>query len=184
MELRDREAKIIILSGKARAGKDTSGLYFKEYYESKGLKVKLLAYASYIKMYAKEITDWDGKDETKPRSLLQELGTEIIRNRIDKLFFVNRIIEDIKVYSYFFDVIVITDARVEEEIVNLKKCFNSVISINVERPGYVNELNENEQKHLTEVGLDNFDGYDYTLVNDGTLEDLKDKVKMIGDEIK
>ena len=34
MELRDREAKIIILSGKARAGKDTSGLYFKEYYES------------------------------------------------------------------------------------------------------------------------------------------------------
>ena len=120
--------------------------------------MKLLAYASYIKMYAKEITDWDGKDETKPRSLLQELGTEIIRNRIDKLFFVNRIIEGIKVYSYFFDVIVITDARVEEEIVNLKKCFNSVISINVERPGYVNELNENEQKHLTEVESIMFDG--------------------------
>ena len=120
--------------------------------------MKLLAYASYIKMYAKEITDWDGKDETKPRSLLQELVTEIIRNRIDKLFFVNRIIEGIKVYSYFFDVIVITDARVEEEIVNLKKSFNSVISINVERPRYINELNENEQKHLTEVESIMFDG--------------------------
>ena len=184
MYLREKQSKIIILSGKARTGKDTSGLYFKEYYESKGFKVKLLAYASYIKMYAKEIIDWDGTDETKPRSFLQELGTEIIRERIDKLFFVNRIIEDIKVYSFFFDVIVITDARVEEEIVNLKRCFKDVVSINVERPGFVNELNTNEQKHLTEVGLDRFEGYDYILVNDSSLDELRNKVNNIGDEIK
>lgn len=53
----------------------------------------------YIKEYAKRISDWDGNDETKPRTLLQVLGTDIIRNTIDDKFFINRTIEDIKVYS-------------------------------------------------------------------------------------
>ena len=35
-------------------------------------------------------------EETKPRTLLQQLGTDIIRNNIDNYFFIKRIIEDIK----------------------------------------------------------------------------------------
>lgn len=79
MELRTEEAKIIILSGKARSGKDTSMEIIKKKYESLGKKVICLFYASYIKEYAKRISDWDGNDETKPRTLLQVLGTDIIR---------------------------------------------------------------------------------------------------------
>ena len=33
----------------------------------------------------------------------QELGTDVIRKYIDEDFFINRIIDDIKVYSYYFD---------------------------------------------------------------------------------
>ena len=90
MELRTEEAKIIILSGKARSGKDTSMQIIKKKYESLGKKVICLFYASYIKEYAKRISDWDGNDETKPRTLLQVLGTDIIRNTIDNKFFINR----------------------------------------------------------------------------------------------
>lgn len=176
MELRNKEAKIYIISGKARAGKDTTGSYIKEYYESKGKKVINLAFADYIKMYAKKISNWDGSDETKPRSLLQELGTDLIRNKIDEYFFINRMIEDIKVYSYFFDIIIITDARLAKEIISIKDNFKDVTSINIERPNQESELTAKEQNHITETGLEGFEDYDYIITNDGTLENLKNKV--------
>ena len=176
MKLRNKEAKIYIISGKARAGKDTTGSYIKEYYESKGKKVINLAFADYIKMYAKKISDWDGSDESKPRTLLQELGTDLIRNKIDEYFFINRMIEDIKVYSYFFDIIIITDARLVKEIVAIKNNFKDVVSINLERTNTESELTCLEQNHITETGLDGYSDYDYIIINDGTLEDLRKKV--------
>lgn len=176
MNLRNEEAKIFIISGKARVGKDTTGGYLKEFYESIGKKVISLAFADYIKMYAKRISDWDGSEETKPRTLLQELGTDLIRNKIDEYFFINRMIEDIKVYSYFFDIIIITDARLTKEIISIKDNFKDVISINIERPNLESELTDKEQKHITETELDGFNGYDIVITNDGTLEDLRKKV--------
>ena len=79
--------KIYVISGKARHGKDTVALDIKEIYEDKGLKVINLAYGSYIKEYAKKISNWNGSEESKPRELLQELGTDVIRKKIDNDFF-------------------------------------------------------------------------------------------------
>ena len=171
--------KIYVISGKARHGKDTIALDLKEIYEAKGLKVINLAYGSYIKEYAKRISNWDGLEETKPRELLQELGTEVIRKKIDKDFFVRRICEDIKVYSYYFDIITISDERFPNELEWPKKMFDNVINIRVIRNGYDSILSEKEQKHLTEVALDEYNNYDYVIYNDGTLEDLKKKVSEV-----
>ena len=168
--------KIFVISGKARHGKDTVALDIKEIYEKKGLRVINLAYGSYIKEYAKKISDWDGKEESKPRELLQELGTDIIRKKIDNDFFVRRICEDIKVYSYYFDIITISDARFPNELEWPKKIFENVINIRIIRDGYDSVLTKTEQKHLTEVALDEYNNYDYVIHNDGTLEDLKEKV--------
>ena len=168
--------RIYVIAGKARHGKDTIALYIKEFYEKKGLKVINLAYGSYIKEYAKKISNWDGKEETKPRELLQELGTDIIRNKIDKDLFVRRLCEDIKVYSYYFDIITISDARFPNELEWPKKIFENVINIRIIRDGYDSVLTKTEQKHLTEVALDEYNNYDYVIHNDGTLEDLKIKV--------
>ena len=168
--------KIFVISGKARHGKDTVALDIKEIYEKKGLRVINLAYGSYIKEYAKKISDWDGKEENKPRELLQELGTDIIRKKIDNDFFVRRICEDIKVYSYYFDIITISDARFPNELEWPKKIFENVINIRIIRDGYDSVLTKTEQKHLTEVALDEYNNYDYVIHNDGTLEDLKGKV--------
>jgi len=168
--------RIIIISGKARAGKDTTASFLKEIYKEKMIK---LQYGSYIKEYAKNISDWDGSEETKPRELLQYLGTEIIKNKIDKKFFLNRIIQDIKVYSYFFETIVISDARFIEEIEDIKKIFDNIITIRIIRPNFDNGLTEKEKNHPTEVGLDNYNSYDYNITNDGTLEDLKLKIERL-----
>lgn len=178
MELRKEEALVIVLSGKARSGKDTSLEILKRKYEQIGKKVISLYYASYIKEYAKKISSWDGNDENKPRTLLQVLGTDIIRNTIDKNFFINRIIEDIKVYSKFFDVIIIGDARFPEEIDYIKNEFKNVISVHINRKD-MNLLTKEEKKHVTETALDNYKRYDYEINNDGSIEDLKTKLEEI-----
>ena len=84
MEVNYRNPKIYLLSGKARHGKDTIAGYLKEFYEKDGKKVIFSRAGKYIKFYAMEMTGWDGSEETKPRTLLQELGTDVIRNKLNK----------------------------------------------------------------------------------------------------
>ena len=121
--------KIFVICGKARHGKDTTAEIIDKYFEKNGKKVINLQYSSYLKEYAKRITGWDGSDETKTRELLQYLGTEYIRKQIDNLFFVKRMIGDLKVYSKYFDIATISDARMVEEIDEIKKEFDDVCAI-------------------------------------------------------
>lgn len=183
MEFKERQPKIFVVSGKANSGKDTTCEFINNYIKLKELKSVNLQFSSYIKMYAKVISGWDGSEDTKPRTLLQQLGTDIIRNKIDNEFFIKRIIGDIKVYSYYFDVITISDARLPEEIDMIYENFDNVIRVRVERPNFENNLNDTERKHRTETALDNYSNYDYTIINDKTIEDLNEKIKKLVDEV-
>ena len=80
--------KIILIGGKANSGKDSSNDYITEYYREKGLDVVNLQISYYIKMYAKQI---------------------------DKYFFIKRILQDIDIYSRYFDIVTISDGRSPEE---------------------------------------------------------------------
>lgn len=174
--------KIYIIAGKARHGKDTTALAIKAAYGDK--KVINLAYGNYIKSYAMKISSWDGNEDTKPRELLQNLGTEVIRDKIDKDFFVKRLCDDIRVYSYYFDVITVSDARFPNEILTPKKLFDDVVTIKVVRSNFETNLTADEQMHSTETALDGFNDYDFILENDGTIEDLNDKVKKIVEKVE
>lgn len=169
--------KIYIISGKARHGKDTTALAIKKACNNK--KVINLAYGNYIKEYAKVISDWNGSEETKPRKLLQTLGTDIIRNKIDKDFFVKRLCDDIKVYSYYFDIITISDARFPNEIDIPREMFNNVVTIKVVRDNFESPLTDSELNHQTETALDSYNDFDFILKNDGTIPDLYKKVEEI-----
>lgn len=173
---------IFVISGKARTGKDTIGGFIIDYLKENNYSPVRMAYAKYLKMYASDYFNWDGRDETKPRDLLQQLGTEIIRIKMNKPnFLVNRVLEDIEILSNYFDSFVICDAREEKEITIMKEKFKNVISIKVNRE--VDILSEEQQKHYTETALDDYKDYDYVLDNDGTLEELKIKVYNILKEI-
>ncbi len=175
--------KIFLLAGKARTGKDTVATEIVNYYENKNKKVVRLGFSDYIKNYAMKITNWDGRDETKPRELLQTIGTDIVREKINKDFFINRLCEDIVVYSYFFDVIVISGGRFPNELDIPKSKFKDVFIIKVERPGFENNLTEKQKKHITEHALDNYQNYDYLLENDGNTENLILKTRKILEEV-
>ena len=166
--------KIILIGGKANTGKDSTAEYIDEYYRSRGLDVVNIQIAYYIKMYAKQIAKWDGDNETKPRQLLQDLGTELIRKQIDEYFFIKRILQDIDIYSRYFDVITISDGRLPEEFEEITKAYPETVTIHVTRPGYVSHLTKDQKAHVTEALVDEIT-YEYEIVNDGTLEDLEEK---------
>ena len=91
---------------------------------------------------------------------------EILKNinKIDSNLLIRRLIEDIKVFSYFNDIIIITDARLIDEIEKIKEEFNNVTTIRVNRNND-NELTVKQKEHLTEIGLDNYNNFDYIIEN-------------------
>lgn len=181
MEFVNKNPKIIILSGKAQSGKNECAGIIKDYYNKLCLKTVIISYASYLKMYAKEVLGWDGSESTKPRDFLQQVGVELIKNRINPNMLIDRVIDDIKVYSYFFDVIVISDARFVDEISIVKDNFSNVSVINV--LGKSNDLTFEQQNHSTETGLDGYDDYDFIINNDGSKEELRDKIFYLLEEV-
>ena len=134
--------KIILLGGRANSGKDSTAEFIDEYYRSRGLDVVNIQIATYLKMYAKNIAKWDGDNETKPRQLLQDLGTELIRKEIDQYFFIKRIIQDIDIYSRYFDIITISDGRLPEEFASIKLAYPETVTVHVTRPGFESKLSK------------------------------------------
>ena len=175
--------KVYLISGPARNGKDTIAAFIEEEYKKKGYKVCRSQISKYLKQYVKDFFGWDGEEETKPRELLQTLGTDIIREKLNKpRFFVDRTIEDIDILSNFFDVMIISDIRFPIEITAIKEAFDDVVSINVKRINFETELTGKEQSHKSENALNDFDGYDYKVIND-TLEQLeKDIIEIVNKE--
>ena len=173
MEYNNKNPKIFILSGKAKSGKNMVADFIEEYYRDK--KCIQLSYAYYLKQYIKKITNWDGKEENKPRDLLQSLGIDLIK-KIDQKLLIRRVMEDIKVYSYFYDVIIVTDARLKEEVEEPKNIFNC-ITIRINKND--NNLTDKQRKHITETDLDNYQKFDYIIENKNINETKKQMIDIL-----
>ncbi len=180
MEILKRKVKVIILSGKARSGKDIVADIIVDFFEDK--KVKKLSYAYYLKQYVKDICNWKGNDSDKPRDLLQMIGIDLIKNKIDNKLLIRRILEDINFYSYFYDVIVITDARLVDEIEDIKKIYSDSITIRINR-NFDNSLTQEQKEHVTETNLDNYDKFDFIIDNNEDANVLKENIISILEDV-
>ena len=179
MDIKDSEAKIYLISGKARHGKDTFSSFLKSAYEENGKKVIVTQLSKYIKYYAREITGWNLTEEDKPRQLLQKLGTDVIREKLGmEDLFIKRMIDDIKIFSCFYDAIIISDVRFKKEIDDLRKVYPNLISVNIFRPDFDNGLTEEQKKHKTEIDLDDYDKFDLRIINT-TLEKLEEDARIL-----
>ena len=174
--------KVYMISGKARNGKDTLAGFMKKYFDENGKKACIMHIGNYIKHFAIYYFGWDGSDETKPRTLLQQLGTEIIREKMNKpLFFTTRLVEDMEVLSNFYDVIIVADVRLPLEFDEIGKKYPDLVKMHITRPELVSNLSATEQKHITETALDEYKDYKYDVVNT-TLEELEKEAKKIVEE--
>lgn len=159
--------KVYLICGKARTGKNTVAKLIRKKLETEGHKVCEIQIMRTVKSYIKDYFNWDGRDETKPRKLLQEMGTELIRQQMDMPnFHLDRLTDDIKVLSNFFDTFIVDDIRLKEEITTMKERFNDTTVILVEKNNIINNLTVEEQKHSTENDLNDFKDYDYKIIND------------------
>lgn len=157
--------KIYLVAGKAGSGKAEIAKIIKEHYLSLKHKPIVTEYSKYLKMYANEILGWNGSNP-KPRKFLQDLGITIRDNMGMSNMLINRMIEDIKVYSLYYDVVIISDVRYPEEIEEMKKTFKNVYSIYVVNQFGKSELSLEEQTHITETALENYGNFDVTITND------------------
>lgn len=172
------KCQIYIICGKAKAGKDTAASFLQ-----KNIKNSvILSITDPLKEYAKKVTGWNGDEKNKPRDFLQTLGVDVIQSKIDPNFLIRRVIEDIQVMSFYKNVIIISGVRLKREIEMIKKAFSNVVCMKIVRPNQDNGLTNKQKNHITEKDLDNY-LVDYTIINDGDLENLKKQVFQILKEV-
>lgn len=157
--------KIFLIAGKAESGKAEIAKMIKEYYIYQRKDAVITEYSKYLKEYAKEMTGWDGLEVNKPRKFLQDLGMYIRNDLGMPNFFTERMLEDIKVYERDYEVAVICDVRYPNEIEDIKKVYDNVISIMVVNQFGQSTLSVEEQIHPSELALENYDGFDCTIIN-------------------
>ena len=181
--------KIILLSGKAENGKTTMAETLKRKLEEQGKRVIITRYAYYLKDLASRYCNWDGKKDDKGRELLQQLGTNIIRQKLNKPnFHVGRICEDIEICQDYVDFVIIDDARFPNEIYYPIATFgdDKVISIRVVRKdkNFKTKLSEEQKNHPSEIALDNFKNFNF-IVESSNLEEVNDNaIKIVKEIIK
>lgn len=171
------------ISGYARSGKDTIGSILVE-----DFGFRQVSFAAPLKEAVYRLDPWIptgkpvperlqaivdeiGWDEAKERhsevrGLLQRMGTEVGRDLFDSNFWVNLTMKDIKEEG---GNVVITDCRFPNEVEAIRKIGGRLWR--VERPGTA-PVNA----HPSETALDN-EKFNWTIINNGTIEDLRRMVK-------
>ena len=156
--------RIFLIAGKAGSGKNEIANKIKEYLPN----TIITGISKYIKLFALEYTNWDGRDIDKPRTFLQNMGDKI--RHIDENFFINRLKEDIKVYELDYENVIISDIRLKHEIEEFKKTNYEVITIKVISNTSKRNLSKEQQLHITETELDNYNKFDYIIENNNELD--------------
>lgn len=170
--------KIYVIGGKAKSGKNTLGKFLKEELKSYGYKPCIMHITEPLYSYAKNHFEWIDTYE-KPREFLQKMGIEIIQEKLGKkTFLLDRLQEDIEILNEFFDVFIIVDARLKVEFETLKTKYDDVVTIRIKKANLFDELSEEEQNHITENDLNDYNDFKYEIINT-SINNLKETAKKI-----
>lgn len=181
-KIKSTKPTIICISGKARHGKDTFGEYLKDALFKTNASVLVTHYGDLLKYVAEKFWGWNGEKNSAGRSLLQEIGTDIVRDKYPEYWV--KFVADMLEFSYgVWEYILIPDCRFENECGALfnKKLFD-VITVRVERPDFDNGLTDEQKAHPSETSLDNF-AFDYKF-QCKTLDELRECAKTMADTLK
>ena len=166
--------KVITIAGKARHGKDTTAELLKNRLELKGNKVLLTHYADLLKYICEKFFNWDGKKDEAGRTLLQYVGTDVIRKSAPN-YLVDFIKGILTMFNGSWDYVIIPDTRMPNEIDDLKDDFD-VVAVRVVRSDFDSGLTEEQKNHVTETALDDYE-FDWIIENvDGNLNHLESEV--------
>ncbi len=172
----------ICISGKAQNGKDTSAEIFKNELIIRGHSVLVIHQADLLKYICKAFFNWNGEKDEAGRTLLQQVGTNVIR-KVEPDFWVEFIAKVTGFFKDTWDYIIVPDTRFPNELEKLKANDANVFHVRVIREGFKSPLTEEQQQHPSETALDGIES-DFTLINDKGIDDLYGGVVSILDAIE
>ena len=172
--------KVICLSGAARSGKDTAAQVLRDTFERRGKSVLVTHYADLLKYLCTTLFAWNGEKDEAGRSLLQHIGTDVVRKR-NPNFWVDFLGEVLTMFAGKWDYVIIGDTRFPNEISRLKAVGLDVMHVRIHRDGLDSPLTSEQRGHESETALDNV-APDYWIIN-YELEDFKKKVNSFGIEL-
>ena len=167
--------KVIAVSGHARHGKDTVARMLQEQLQADGNKVLITHYADLLKYICKTFFMWDGQKDENGRTMLQHVGTDVIRKK-EPNYWVDFVADILNYFDGYWDFAIIPDTRFPNEFSRLKERGLDAVHLRVVRPDFVSPLTAEQQAHPSETALDNTEP-DYCIINNGDLDALKTKIK-------
>lgn len=166
--------KVIAISGHAGHGKDTVATMIQERLQMDGHKVVITHYADLLKYICTNFFGWNGKKDEKGRSMLQYVGTDIVRSK-EPNFWVDFVVDILTYFDGVWEYAIIPDTRFPNEFNRLKERGLDAVHLMVVRPDFISMLTPEQQAHPSETALDNTKP-DYYVENNGDLNALRDKI--------
>lgn len=150
--------KILIISGKARHGKNTFADILQSKLESKNKKVIQMAYGDLVKYVCNKYFGATYEHNEENRYIWQNVGTNRVRENLNMPnYWVDKVCDFIKMTEGMYDYIIIIDARFINEIEIPKSIFKNVETFRVIRPNFNSGLTEKQLNHVSETQLDNYE---------------------------
>ena len=186
----DRNTNLISVSGKKRSGKNTVASIINKLTNN---KFEEKAFAYLVKKFASELTNipmdgWETEEDKSKelgpewftfdanglkmpmtrRLFLKKLGSDACNQHLHKNTWVNGLFKDWEESNSW----IVTDVRFPQEVDSIRN--RGGVIIRIKRPGL-----GDEDSHISETALDDYKGFDYNIVNNGSLADLEEKVRTI-----
>ena len=165
---------VILISGHAGHGKDTTAKILKTRLQARGYRVLITHYADLLKFMCTSYFGWDGEKDEKGRALLQKVGTDIVRRK-NPDFWVEYMEAILSFFEEEWDYVIIPDTRFPNEVDRLRQHGFRVSHLRVIREGFQSPLTPEQQQHPSETALDHVEP-DAVIYNDSTFKGLYDSV--------
>ena len=165
--------QIILISGKAQNGKDSFAKILKQKLEQYNNKVLITHYGDPVKFLATNLFNWNGEKDEYGRTLLQKVGTDIVRTQ-NPNFWVDFIIDILKLFKGEWNYVLIPDCRFKNELTRYREEWNTT-TVRVNRLNFENNLTYKQKNHSSETELDNYH-FDYVINAESGLDKLEEEV--------
>jgi hypothetical protein len=166
--------KVILISGKAEHGKTSTAYILEDCLKSSGKKVIIANYGDLVKYTCKTFFGWNGVKDEKGREILQRIGTNCMRAKYPT-FWADYVYAVLDVFRDDWDYAIIADCRFSNEVEKFKNSRLDTITIRVQRNNFESSLTEEQKKHESETGLDNYK-FDYYITAENGIGNLETAV--------
>lgn len=166
--------RIFLISGFGQAGKDTTADFLKRKLIGRTL---ILHNADVLKYYAMQYGGWNGEKDETGRTVLQLLGTEQTKIKLNKpLFWTEKVCDCIEIFKDAFEYFCVPDTRFRSEIYYpLARFPYNVTTVRIHRLNFDNGLTDEQKNHISEQELIEFK-HDYDIYSESGLDNLEIKI--------